>query len=642
MRRTFLLVALLASLAGCDLFVGADTRVARAELLLEKGAYTEALVELRNAADEEPANARVQFALARVQLQLGQFDAADKALLAARQAGTPAADADSLRGEILLARGAAVELLALLDRADFAADAAQQRELRVRALAGGRRCDEAMPRARELLSSVPGSSRVHIALADCLLVRNNLAGARAEMEAARQAAPEDAEVRMALARVHQLSGRADEAFADWQQAAKLAAGRLTLPQQVVLYSALADQQVARMDLAGLRATRDAALAAVPGSALAEYLGANVALLEGKTDVAAATVQKLLASDQNFHAGRALLGSALLAQGNLEQARQQIGTLSGKLPGSAGFRAANKLVIGLQGSANQTENYWLGAAGVHGALGQPMMARAALDRAAALAPESRQVELSQGRLDLRVGDVKSALVRARKLHSQFPADPVVLVFLADAHKASGDHGAVLQALETLSKSNPSAALAMSMYEARRNAALANPWQPLVAWLAQHPDDSAVRRLLAEALSLAGDNAAASREYEKVLATQPSEVGSLNNLAWLYHLQRDPRALETSRKAWQAAPKVPEVADTHGWLLVESGAVTAGLEILREADLAAGARQPEIRYHYAVALARSGEQAKAAALLRDLVANAGVFPSLEPAKELLRTLAGAQSN
>ena len=638
MRRTFLLVALLAGLAGCDLFVGADARVERAEALLAEGAYSEALVELKNAVDKDPNNPRAQFALARAQLQLGQFDAADKALAQARTSGTEAAQADALHAEILLARGAAAELLTLLDGGKFAADAQRQRELRARALAGARRCEESMVLARELLAADPDNSRLSITLAECLLARGNLAGARAELEAAQKANDEDAEVRMALARVNQLSGRSDEAFADWQKAAQLAAGRLTLPQQVVLYSALADQQVARLDLAGLRKTRDAVLGAVPGSALAEYLGANVALLEGKPDVAASTVQKLLASDQNFHAGRALLGSALLAQGNLEQARQQIGTLSGNLPGSASFRLANKMVIGLQASASQTENYWLGVAGIHGALGQPMMARSALERAAEIAPGSRQVELSQGRLDLRTGNVKGAQDRANKLRAKYPDDPVVLVFFADANKAGGDFGAVMQALETLGKTTPSAALAMSMYEARRNAKLANPSQPLADWLAAHPDDSAVRRLHAEALTLQGDHAAAAREYEKVLTTQPGEVGTLNNLAWIYHLQRDPRALETSRRAWQAAPKVPEVADTHGWLLVESGAVKEGLAILQEADAAAGARQPEIRYHYASALARAGNRQEAARLLQDLLVNGGSFPSREQAEALRRSLTG----
>jgi Tfp pilus assembly protein PilF len=180
--------------------------------------------------------------------------------------------------------------------------------------------------------------------------------------------------------------------------------------------------------------------------------------------------------------------------------------------------------------------------------------------------------------------------------------------------------------------------MSIYEARRNASLENPTQSLATWLAGHPDDSAVRRLYAQALTLQGDIAGAAREYEKVLASYPAEAGSLNNLAWLYHQQRDPRALETSRKAWIAAPKVPEVADTHGWLLVEAGAVEQGLALLKDADAAAGARQPEIRYHYAAALARAGKRPEAVALLQDLLVNGGPFPAREPASALLKSLAG----
>jgi Tfp pilus assembly protein FimV len=83
-------------------------------------------------------------------------------------------------------------------------------------------------------------------------------------------------------------------------------------------------------------------------------------------------------------------------------------------------------------------------------------------------------------------------------------------------------------------------------------------------------------------------------------------------------------------------VPSIADTHGWLLVEAGAVRDGLEILKTADAAQGAVQPDIRYHYAAALARSGERDQARQLLDDLVANGGEFSSRSEAAALLQSL------
>ena len=49
-----LLVAFLGMLSGCEQLVSVETRITRAEKLLDSGAYTEALLELKNALDDQP------------------------------------------------------------------------------------------------------------------------------------------------------------------------------------------------------------------------------------------------------------------------------------------------------------------------------------------------------------------------------------------------------------------------------------------------------------------------------------------------------------------------------------------------------------------------------------------------------------
>ena len=173
-------------------------------------------------------------------------------------------------------------------------------------------------------------------------------------------------------------------------------------------------------------------------------------------------------------------------------------------------------------------------------------------------------------------------------------------------------------------------------ARTRAGAPNPAASLEKWLAEHPKDHSVRQLYADSLRVAGNSAGAAAELEKVIADQPDNVSALNNLAWVYYLARDPRAVATSRRAFQRAPKVPEVADTHGWLLVESGALKEGIEVLEAADATAGAQQGEIRFHLAAALARAGQRERAVGLLTDILANAGPFPSQTQAAELLKSL------
>jgi Tfp pilus assembly protein PilF len=632
---------ILTTLAGCDLLVDANQRIERGETLLEKGRYNEALVELKNALADQPGNARALLALARTHLQLGQFDAADKALDEARNTDAEAARIDGLRADVMLARGNPQALLAALDGGALSLAGDQPREYRVRALAAMGRCEEAMLLAREALAAPDATDAVRVSFAECLARRGNTKAAIAELERVLRSDPRNALAQVALGGVMQMMGRTRDAEEAWRKAAQVAPGQLGVPQLVVLYSALADAQVARGDLEGLRNSRDAVLESAPGSGLADYLAANVALLEGKADVAVSSLQKLLVANRDFRPARVLLASALLAEGKLEQVRQEVNTLVREAPDAANYKAAGKLVNGLEASGSQGSGYWVTVAGVHAALGQPTMARAALERALAVEPDSRDALLARAQLDLRAGDSSVAARGAAELAKRFPDDAGIRRFEADARAAAGDYTGASAALEAASRLEPSGAIAIAAYRVRLRGGLANPLQPLEQWLARNPDDRVARQQYAEALRIAGDNAAAIRELEKVVAQQPDHAGALNNLAWLYHLQRDSRALATSRRAWERAPRIPEIADTYGWLLVESGSVAEGIDVLAKADAAAGARQPEIRFHYAAALARRGDRDLAAALLRDLLANGGPFPSESEAAELLRSLGGEQS-
>ena len=115
-----------------------------------------------------------------------------------------------------------------------------------------------------------------------------------------------------------------------------------------------------------------------------------------------------------------------------------------------------------------------------------------------------------------------------------------------------------------------------------------------------------------------------------------VPALNNLAWLYYLEKDPRAVPTAKRAWQLAPHVPSVGDTYGWLLVESGAVQEGLNVLEGAWNDGGLSDPELRYHYAATLARAGRAERAAPRLAQLLAEVPEFPSRDAAQALAASL------
>jgi Tfp pilus assembly protein PilF len=157
--------------------------------------------------------------------------------------------------------------------------------------------------------------------------------------------------------------------------------------------------------------------------------------------------------------------------------------------------------------------------------------------------------------------------------------------------------------------------------------------LKEWLSKHPDDVRARQFLGSAYLNNGDNKEAIQAFEAVYAAQPENIVALNNLAWTYSLEEDDRALEFAEKAYNIRPEDSGVQDTYGWVLVQQGKVEKGKRVLAQA---ANALQgvPEVQYHYAVALMRSGEEAKARELLQRLLEEGGDFEGRDQAEKLMK--------
>jgi predicted Zn-dependent protease len=129
--------------------------------------------------------------------------------------------------------------------------------------------------------------------------------------------------------------------------------------------------------------------------------------------------------------------------------------------------------------------------------------------------------------------------------------------------------------------------------------------------------------------------AVRRFEAVVSVSPNNVTALNNLAWLYGERRDPRAIEFGERARAADPNNPAVADTLGWLYVRSSQATKGLPLLEQA--AAGLQnQGEVGYHLAVALADTGNAARAEQILGPLLADGRDFRGRADAEKRLAAL------
>jgi putative PEP-CTERM system TPR-repeat lipoprotein len=252
------------------------------------------------------------------------------------------------------------------------------------------------------------------------------------------------------------------------------------------------------------------------------------------------------------------------------------------------------------------------------------------------PELVRAGYSLGLLQIRAGDTQAALDTAERIQAQERGGAIGALLAGQAHSAAGDTQAAIDAYQKAVDAGLRDALG-PLVAVRVKAGMETPEQPLLAWLENHPDDGAARLSLAQWYTQRNAYAQAAEQYEILAeATDRQNAALLNNLAWVYHQSADPRALETARQAHALAPENPAVADTLGWIELQSGNVDEARALLAAA-VAAAPDQPEIRYHYAAALARAGETDAARKQLQTALEGNAAFSARADAEALLKSLA-----
>jgi putative PEP-CTERM system TPR-repeat lipoprotein len=226
--------------------------------------------------------------------------------------------------------------------------------------------------------------------------------------------------------------------------------------------------------------------------------------------------------------------------------------------------------------------------------------------------------------------------AQQIQKQYPAAAEGAMLQGNILMAEKQFAPALKAYEKAWQIKKSGLLAVKMHQALNAGGNTKEADArLLQWLKDQPSDVAARDYLAASYAQAGRNKQAIEQYELALASDPKNVRALNDLAWLYQQEKDPRALATAEQAYQVKGDNPQIMDTLGWILVEQGNTTRGLPLLQKAAEKAPA-STEIRYHLAIAFAKSGDNARARKELADLLANDKKFPRRQEAQALLRQL------
>ena len=264
------------------------------------------------------------------------------------------------------------------------------------------------------------------------------------------------------------------------------------------------------------------------------------------------------------------------------------------------------------------------------------ARASLHKALALKPGYLDAEMLLSAVELSAGRYQEALNIAQQIQKQHPEFASGFALQGEILMVQKQFAPALKAYEMALAIDNSGSLAVKVHlalSAGGNVKEADA--RLFHWLKDHPSDVPARAYLAASYMKTAQNKQAIEQYQAVLQNDPNNTLALNNLALLYQQGKDPRALTTAEQAYQLKLDSPEIMDTLGWIMVEQGETASGLKLLQKAVEKAPA-SPAIRYHWAAALAKSGDSARARRELADLLIKEKTFPERQEVQALLRQL------
>jgi putative PEP-CTERM system TPR-repeat lipoprotein len=241
------------------------------------------------------------------------------------------------------------------------------------------------------------------------------------------------------------------------------------------------------------------------------------------------------------------------------------------------------------------------------------------------------------LELKEGDVSKTREIAKRIQALYPKLGIGFKLEGDVERMGGSLENESQLYEKAYKIQPTAQYAILLYQARKKsgADMKDVLAPLQDWVDLDPNDSDTRLLLATEYQSQSRNSEAISEYELVKEHQPKNAVVWNNLAWLYFIRGDSRSVEYAEKAVEISPNRPEIMDTLGWILLNTGNLERGLSVIQDAAIHAP-HIPSIRFHLAVALHKQGNNKDARKELERLMKSGVAFSEKEEAKNLLKRL------
>lgn len=538
--------------------------------------------------------------------------------------------------------------------------------------------DKAMAYLDRASAQQPKDVGIKEARARGYMALGQLEKAQSDLEAAAQMSDKAGSADMSLVMLHLRQGQFDQALAAINALEK------KLPDNPVTHNLRAAAYMGQNNIAAARQSLEKALAIKPDFFPAATNLAKLDQRENKPEAAHGRYESILKHDPNSVPAMMALASLTARDGNetdylrwLERAAK---VDSRSLPPREGLvryylskkQPARALPIALEAVNGNTDSpealNLLGAAQL--ATGDTASALSTFTRVTDLRPNSPQVFYRLGLAQYEAKSVERARASFEKALSMEPAyadalDALIRLEIAQSNVASAlkrlrahqaahpntalgydREGRILnsqkqytEAVKAFQKAIALGAKSASLIELHRTLVLAGDTataqQKLSDWIKRYPRDTAVRAYAAGHYLQTKRYPQAITQYEALLASAPNNALIFNNLAVAYQAEGDPKAKATAEKAFAINSDNAAIMDTLGWILVQGGEVDKGLGLLGKSL----EKRPDVsstRYHWAVALAKSGDKAKARSELVKLLKKTPAFPEAEDARQFLKGL------
>jgi putative PEP-CTERM system TPR-repeat lipoprotein len=612
---------------------------------LNLGSNQQAEQHLRKYLDTLPNNVYARKLLAQALLKSNQPAEATAVLAPALKDGGQDAQLLALTGQSYLQARDFAKASAYLEQATTLAPGAAsiRTSLGLSKLAEGD-WDKAIGELERAAALDPKSGNAGFALVEAEMRRGQVDKALAAAQALEKAQPDNPNVHNLKGGVYLAKNDVKNARASFEKAIALN------PTFFPAVSNLARIDLAEKNVAGAKQRFEAMLAKDKKNAEAMSALASIEVSQGREAEATAWLEKAYAANPEAIPPAVNLGSHYLRNKQVDKAL----TLARK---ALSLQPASPELLDLMGQAQIANKDHQGAlesysklaatmpkapmaqmrlAAVHMLMKNYNAAGANLKRALELDPKFIQAKIAQVELAIQQGKTDDALALARQLQKDDPKSPVGFAIEGDLLLSQQKQAPALAAYEKAYalKNSPTVLVKISqlmVQTGKEGEAQAR----LVKHHTANPDDQLVGLMVADTYLAKRQFKQAISSLERTLKVNPRNAAALNNLAWAYQQENDPRALATAEQAYKLAAQNPAIMDTLGWILVQKGDTARGLDVLRKA-VAAAPDAPDIRYHLAAGLAKSGDKAGARKELEKTLAAGKPFASAEEAKSLMRQL------